>query len=412
MPTSTATDAKAGPKRPIWKRLIASQEAGLVLVIVLMGAMLAIFGGNKTTQYRIELDESTKVLAIDQSGQSHGFGSIPLPQVKAFRIDRQGSEPQTYSRAEGYRYDASQGVIFGEHQENKFLDDQNLVNVAKDASFIAIMAVGMTGVIILAGIDLSVGSIYGLSALMGALALHALPADAGLWVSLPVGLGVSCLVGLLCGLLNGVMIVGLRVHSFVITLGTMAAFRGILFVKSQGQSIGGFPESYTSGFFRGEIGGTQPVPVLVMLAVVAAGFFVLAKTVVGRQVYAIGGNETAARYAGIPVGRVKIIVFSMLGLLCGLSAAIYLGYYGAAEPNAGQAYELKVIAATVIGGASLMGGRGSAIGAVLGAIVIQLIDNGMIILRIDQSYNQIVMGSAIIVAVVIDQAKARLAPKG
>lgn len=412
MPTSTATGPTNGAKQPIWKRLVSSQETGLLLVILLMGAMLAIFGGTKTTQYRIELDQSTVVNVLDNSGTLHDFGAIPLPQVEAYRVEHPNGDRQIYARADGFRYDASQSVIFGEREENRFLDDQNLVNVAKDASFIAIMAVGMTGVIILAGIDLSVGSIYGLAALMGAIALHALPEDAGLVVSLAVGLGVSCLVGLLCGFLNGVMIVGLRVHSFVITLGTMAAFRGILFVKSQGQSIGGFPKSYTSGFFRSEIGGTQPVPVLFMLAVVAVGYFLLAKTVVGRQVYAIGGNETAARYAGVPVGRVKIIVFSMLGLLCGLSAAIYLGYYGAAEPNAGQAYELKVIAATVIGGASLMGGRGSAIGAVLGAIVIQLIDNGMIILRIDQSYNQIVMGSAIIVAVVVDQAKARLAPKG
>jgi ribose/xylose/arabinose/galactoside ABC-type transport system permease subunit len=130
--------------------------------------------------------------------------------------------------------------------------------------------------------------------------------------------------------------------------------------------------------------------------------------VLGRRVYAIGGNETAATYAGIPVGRVKVIVYTLMGAATGLSAAVYLGYYGAAQPSAGDGYELRVIAAAVIGGASLSGGRGSAIGAVLGALVIQLIENAMIILGIDQSYNQIVMGAAIVAAVVLDQAKGRL----
>jgi ribose/xylose/arabinose/galactoside ABC-type transport system permease subunit len=145
-----------------------------------------------------------------------------------------------------------------------------------------------------------------------------------------------------------------------------------------------------------------------MLLVAGAGMFILARTVFGRRVYAIGGNETAAKYAGIPVARIKVLVFTLAGLLAGLSAAMYIGYFGAAESNAGAGYELKVIAAAVIGGASLSGGRGSAVGAVLGAIMVQLIDNGMIILGIDQSYNQIVMGTAIILAVAVDQAKLRL----
>ena len=125
----------------------------------------------------------------------------------------------------------------------------------------------------------------------------------------------------------------------------------------------------------------------------------------------IGGNETAARYTGIPVGRVKILVYTITGALAGLSAAIYIGYLGSAETNAGNAYELQVIAATVIGGASLMGGRGTALGAVLGAIIIQLINNAMVILNVDPSVNQIVMGAAIVLAVVIDQTKQKMARK-
>ncbi len=394
------------------RRLAGAQEAGLVLVIVLIGVILAIRGGTKQKQFRIEVAQSATVVEYYADGTEGEPGARPLPQVAGWNVTTD-SGTETYAKNNGYSYNAGQNAVFGRKTVNKFLDQENLVLVAKDASFIAIMAVGMTAVIILAGIDLSVGAIYGLAALIGAFALkNVVGDDAGLLVSVPVGIGVCCLVGAACGAANGAMIVGLRVHPFVITLGTMAAYRGIIFVLSKGQSVGQFPESFTSGFFKAEIAGVYPVPVIVMLLVGAVGVFLLSKTVVGRQVYAVGGNETAAKYAGIPVGRVKIIVYTLLGLLAGLSAAVYLGYLGAAEPNAGMAYELKVIAATVIGGASLMGGRGSAMGAVLGAIVIQLIDNGMIILGVDQAYNQIVMGVAIIIAVVIDQAKTRLAPKG
>ena len=377
-------------------------------------------------------------------------------------------------------------------QVNKFLDAENLVLLVKDASFIAIMAVGMTAVIVMGGIDLSVGSIYALSALIGGLflrynwsngppnlaigghsampwvligaallmglgargalqagatrpskawsfqaggfALTAAACAAVLWtmgaeiiavrdgpgggegaslaMSLFVGVGACCLTGAACGLINGSLIVGLNVHPFIITLGTMAVLRGVAFVLTQGLPVSGFPESFTSGFFKAQIWGVYPVPVMVMIAVAAAGAFVLRRAVLGRRTYAIGGNETAARYAGVPVGRTKIIMYTVMGMLAGLSAAVYLGYLGAASSDAGQGYELSVIAAAVIGGASLSGGRGSAVGAVLGAILIQLINNAMIILDIDTNYTNIVMGAAIVVAVVLDQTKSRLLPGG
>jgi ribose transport system permease protein len=163
-------------------------------------------------------------------------------------------------------------------------------------------------------------------------------------------------------------------------------------------------------FLTASTGGVTLVPVAIMLVVALLGMLVLAATVLGRQVYAIGGNEVAAKYAGIPVGRVKIIVYTLMGMAAGLAGFVYVGYYGAAEPNAGTGYELSVIAAAVIGGASLSGGRGSPVGAVLGAILVQLIDNSLVILDIDQSYKQIVIGGAIVAAVVLDQAKARLLP--
>jgi ribose/xylose/arabinose/galactoside ABC-type transport system permease subunit len=217
----------------------------------------------------------------------------------------------SYPRADGWTLQPfpAPGVLLHTSRVNPFFNSQNLVGVAKDASFIAIMAVGMAGVIILGGIDLSVGSVYALAAVVGAYALRALGAGAeggtG-WLSVPAGVLVCAAIGGACGLMNGFATVGLRVHPFIITLGGMAAYRGVAFVITDGQSISGFPDSYTVGFFRSSTRGVNPVPMAVMVLVALAGWFVLSQTVFGRQTYAIGGNETAARYAGVRVGRVKI----------------------------------------------------------------------------------------------------------
>jgi ribose/xylose/arabinose/galactoside ABC-type transport system permease subunit len=382
-----------------------------------MGLGLTIYGAIYPVQRNIPvpIPAEVTVALLDAQGEPREPGTLARTEITGYLVTMPDGDTHTYPAAEGWRYDSRARTLFGEQRTNAFLNRENLVLVAKDASFFAIMAVGMTAVIILAGIDLSVGSIYGLSAIIGAMALSALPPETGWIVAVPVALAVCVGVGSLCGLANGSMTVGLRVHPFVITLGMMAALRGLTIVLPStffnSQSIGGFPPAFTSGFFKAEILGVQPVPVIVMLIVAFAGWFVLTRTVFGRRVFAIGGNETAAHYAGIPVGRVKIIVYTIMGALAGLSACVYLGYLGAAETNAGNAYELQVIAATVIGGASLMGGRGSALGAVLGAVIIQLINNAMIILGVDPNYNQIVMGAAIIIAVVIDQTKQRLSAR-
>lgn len=296
---------------------------------------------------------------------------------------------------------------------NTFLNRDNLINVGTYAAFIAIMAVGMTGIIVMGGIDLSVGSIYGLAAVGGAFVLNLIEVKfPGLpwFATLPLGILVCSAIGGVCGLINGVGTVGLAVHPFIITLGGMAVYRGLAFLVSQGQTIGGLPPSYLDAV-KVTVAGVNPVPTVVMLIVGAIGAFVATRTVFGRQTFAIGGNETAAKYAGIRVGAVKIWLFSLMGLLSGLSAALVLGHLGGGSSAAGQGYELDVIAATVVGGVSLAGGRGSVVGAVLGAIVIQLINNGFNVLGIDNNYRQIVIGLAIVGAVVIDQAKHRLVAK-
>ena len=361
------------------------QEGGLVLVIVVLGALLALFGG------RVNLPR---------------FETLPDgSRQRVFTTDANGEKTPVFET------------------RNKFLNSQNLAQLAKDTSFIAIMAVGMTLVVIAGQIDLSVGATYALASVLGALVLQQFGPD-GAHAASP-GLGallgaLTCLgIGALCGVLNGGMVVGLKVHPFIITLGTMAIFRGIAFVVTKGQSIGGFPAAFrdviaqptlpgTNGRVPLTVGGLSMVPLLVMVLVTLAGAVYLARLGAGRRVYAVGGNELASRFSGIRVGRVKLGVFLGSGLAAGLAALISLGYYGAATSGDGQGYELSVIAAAVVGGASLTGGRGSALGALLGALVIQMISSGIVIVGIDQSYSQIIIGAVVILAVLLDQLNAWL----
>jgi ribose transport system permease protein len=297
--------------------------------------------------------------------------------------------------------------------KNKFLNAKNLAQLAKDTSFIAIMAVGATFIIISGGIDLSVGAIYALTSVVGAMVFHRFGPESGADPQLGSLLGcLTCLgVALACGLANGTMIVSLKVHPFIITLGTMAIYRGIAFVTTGGQSIGGFPEPFRN-LVRIEVGdGLSLVPLIVMVLVAVVGSIYLSRMAAGRRIYAVGGNELASRFSGIRVERVKLSVFVYSGLTAGIAALVALGYYGSASSADGSGYELDVIAAAVVGGASLAGGRGSALGALLGALVIKVIDNGIIILGIDQNYSRIIIGVAVIVAVVLDQVNSWFARK-
>jgi len=302
---------------------------------------------------------------------------------------------------------------------NKFLNPQNLAQLAKDTSFTAIMAVGAGIVIISGGIDLSVGAIYALASVVGALVLrHYGPAGPGAGApGLGLLLGASAGLGtaVLCGLLNGSLIVALKVHPFIITLGAMAILRGVAFVITTGQSVGEFPAGFRR-LVRFEVGdGLSLVPLAVMVLVTIAGWIFLSRLAAGRRVYAVGGNELAARFSGVRVGRVKLGVYLLSGLTAGIAALLSLGYYGAATSGDGQGYELNVIAAAVVGGASLTGGRGSAVGVVLGALIIQMIGSGIVLLGIDQNYSQIIIGAVVIAAVVLDNfntwlGRRRLSP--
>jgi len=202
-----------------------------------------------------------------------------------------------------------------------------------------------------------------------------------------------------------------NVHPFIITLGTMAIYRGIAFVQTNGQSIGGFPDGFRDFVRWDPVPGLSVVPLIVMVIVTIAGGIFLAQTGIGRKVYAVGGNEVASRYSGIRVGWVKVLAYTLTGLAAGIAAVLNLGYYAAGTSADGQGYELNVIAAAVVGGASLIGGKGTALGAFLGAVILQMISNGLVILNIPQNYSQIVIGLVVIAAVLLDQINAVLAKR-
>jgi ribose transport system permease protein len=306
-------------------------------------------------------------------------------------------------------------VLAGAHPDrltgepvNNFLNSYTLIQTATDASFFAIMAVGATIVIISGGIDLSVGSIYALAGVSTAMVLRAL-GPAGSFETVFVGFVVSIGVGLACGLMNGLMVVGLKVHPFIITLGTMWMLRGIAFVASEAQSIG-LPAALTA-IAKAPLGLAEslyPVPTLVMLAVTALGAIYLRHTVMGRHVFAIGGNAEASRFSGLRLNRIQIGVFVISGLTAGIAAFMGASFYGSASCVDATGYELYVIASAVVGGASLSGGRGSAINAMLGALLIVLIRQSIRTLHFDQNYEWIIIGCAIIIAVTLDQANSRL----
>jgi ribose/xylose/arabinose/galactoside ABC-type transport system permease subunit len=291
---------------------------------------------------------------------------------------------------------------------NNFLNEYTLVQMGTDASSFAIMGVGATIVIISGGIDLSVGAIYALAGVGTAMTLRAL-GPMGPTTTVVVALAVSLSISILCGLANGLMVIGLGVHPFIITLGTMWILRGVAFVVSHAESV--LVPAALTNFAKAQLGlgaALYPVPLLVMLGVALVGQVYLVRTVMGRHVFAIGGNPEASRYSGLAVNRVKLGVYVLSGLSAGIAAFLGAAFYGSSTSSDANGYELYVIAAAVVGGASLAGGKGSSISAMLGAILIVTIRQAIRTLHLDQNYEWIIIGSAMILAVVLDQSGTRL----
>jgi ribose transport system permease protein len=299
-----------------------------------------------------------------------------------------------------------------------FLTPRNLIQVALQAAINAIIAVGMTYVITSGGIDLSVGSIVALCGVLSAMVMRDVNSVSifGLTLSLdgPVavvlGFAVAVLVGVLCGLFNGLLITRLSLSPFIATLGTMGIFRGIALVISEGRSIYGFDQEFKN-FFAGRIPISEnvelPVAVIVAVLIAVIFWFFLTQTRLGKYTIAIGGSEETARVAGIAVERYKVGLYVLCGFLTGIAGALLLARLNSGDPTFGGLFELNAIAAVVMGGTRLSGGQGSISGTIVGALVISLVQNAMNIFNVPSYWQQVVIGAVIVFAVVLDQYRKR-----
>src|SRR5215831_3285173 len=241
--------------------------------------------------------------------------------------------------------------------EPRFLSAGNLAGVARQTAVITIIAMGMTIVMVSGGIDLSVGSVMALSGVVGAMAMVS-------GAPVVLGIAVAIAAGALCGLANGAAIASLRVPPFIVRLGAMGIYRGLTLLVTDGKAVVGVPSRF--GYLaEGNLLGVLPLPMLIVLGVAFATHFLLISTQPGRYCYAIGSNVEAARYAGIRVSRYQVLFYGMLGALTGLGGSIESARLVTGQPTAGEGYELRVIAAVVIGGGSLSGGQGSVLGTIV-----------------------------------------------
>lgn len=283
--------------------------------------------------------------------------------------------------------------------EPDFLTLNNLFNILRQVSINALIAFGMTFVILTGGIDLSVGSILALSSAFVA----GLMTDG---TSALIAVLAGLIVGAVMGTLNGMVISLGKVAPFIATLATMTIFRGLTLVYTDGKPItglsqGGWFELFGRGYFW-----IFPVPVLTMLIAFAVLYFILKKTTFGRYTYAIGGNEEAAKLMGIQVNKVKIMIYSLSGLMAALAGIILTSRLNSAQPTAGTSYELDAIAAVVLGGTSLSGGRGWIVGTLIGALIIGTLNNGLNLLGVSSFFQLVVKGLVILFAVLADRKQA------
>jgi ribose/xylose/arabinose/galactoside ABC-type transport system permease subunit len=279
-----------------------------------------------------------------------------------------------------------------------FLSVANLTNVAKQVSINGILAVGVTFVLLTAGVDLSLGSVVALSGVACATFAH--PGEHSVFMPIAVGL----LTGAACGLINGALVTRGGVAPFIVTLGMMTIARGLALIVSGGRPVANLSNELTS--LAGDFLGV-PIPVLCFAGVAAAAWFFLSRFRLGRHIYAVGGNEHAARAAGVSVERVKLFAYGLCGLLTGLAGVVLAARITTGQPNAGQAYELDAIAAVVIGGTSLAGGVGTIAGTLLGVLLIGVINNGLDLMGVSSYYQAVIKGVIIVGAVWLDRRQAR-----
>lgn len=275
-----------------------------------------------------------------------------------------------------------------------FMTHRNLINILQQSSINACIAIGMTLVIISGGIDLSVGPIAALAAVLSATLLVS-------GYPVVIVIGVALLIGVVCGLINGSLIAYAGLQPFIATLGTLSVFRAVALIYTGGTPVLGLPAEFRT-LITSQV-WIFPVPVVIVAVLGVVAWVMLAKTPIGEYILAVGGNEEAARISGVPIARTKITAYVISGFLAALAAVILIARLGAAEPTLGNLWELEAIAAAAIGGASLMGGKGSIVGTILGAIVLGAMRNGLTLLNVQAFYQLLATGIIIILAMLVDR---------
>lgn len=287
-------------------------------------------------------------------------------------------------------------VIIISALNSAFLEPSNLFNLLRQVSINGLIAFGMTFVILTGGIDLSVGSTLALSSAMVAILMVS-------GVDSIIALLLGCIFGAVLGAVNGLLITLGKMAPFIATLATMTVFRGLTLVITDGNPITNLNGSYAFQLFgRGYFLGI-PVPAVTMFVTFIILYILLHKTVFGRQTYAMGGNEKAAFISGVKVNKLKIMIYSLAGLMSAMAGAILTSRLNSAQPTAGMSYELDAIAAVVLGGTSLTGGKGRILGTLIGVLIIGVLNNGLNLLGVSSFYQQVVKGVVIIIAVLIDR---------
>ncbi|MGL4874358.1 MAG: ABC transporter permease [Clostridium sp.] len=275
-----------------------------------------------------------------------------------------------------------------------FLTISNITNVFTQVSVNAIIAVGMTFVILTGGIDLSVGSTLAIS---GALGASIIKSTGNVFIAVVV----SAIVGISIGIVNGLLIAKGKLQAFIATLATMTIFRGITLVFTNGTPISKLPESFIA-IGNAKI-GFIPVPVLITIIIALISAYFLTQTRFGRYLYALGGNEESAKLSGINTDKIKIMTYAVSGFMASIAGVIITSRIGSASPNAGMGFELDAIAAVVIGGTSLSGGEGKITGTIIGALIIGVLNNGLNLMNVSPFYQSIVKGLVILLAVLLDK---------
>ena len=289
-------------------------------------------------------------------------------------------------------------ILFFALENSRFLSIRNVANILTEVSIYGIIAVGMTFVILTAGVDLAVGSLLAFAGMSGAYVMKAIGADYPLsWL---VALATATAVGSLVGYLQGKAVTFFSIPPFIVTLGGLTIWRGATLILNDGSPISGFDASYR-WWGTGSIAGV-PVPIVLFGLIAAAGFVTQSYTRYGRYVYAVGGNPEAARLNGLDVAAIITSVYLIVGALSGLAGFLLSARLGAAEAVGGIGYELRVIASVVIGGTSLAGGRGGVGGTIIGAVLIGVLTNGLVIMHVSSYWQQVVIGLIIVAAVAFD----------